>query len=128
MLQHLIDGAIQDAYDLRVVVLIKDVRAWAVSIKRLFRLQHRLVNLYVRHIYTWYRSNMALLRYAESADIPYFRVGYDYFCIHYPESEQELIAALGLSETGNGDHHIAYGNPLNKDQENIFFILYYYFF
>lgn len=112
----------QFAGELKVIFLIKDVRAYTVS--QLERASRKKLSLRYRtaayHFIHWYRSNRAVNDYLVNENISHIRVGYEELCL-YPRQTVETIceflgqpyepSMLALKDSGS---HVIRGNRLRN--------------
>jgi hypothetical protein len=100
---------------LKVIFLIKDVRAYTVSeLERATRKPHRYRDRWAAyHFWRWYRENRAIKDYLVKEDIPYIQIGYEELCLYSTQTVEKLCDFLGtayepsmLSLKDSGSHVI----------------------
>jgi len=134
--------------DLKVVHLIRDVRAWVVSMRnarrrkndftfldllrnhglRAFKeLRHRSAAYYFG---AWLKRNKRLHAAIAETGAPAFEMSYDEFCLDTPASVTRLCAFLGvepvdaMSCPGESQSHSVFGNRMRGDSSKLGAILY----
>lgn len=106
---------------LRVLFLLKDARAWSVSMqKRDTRINTRpKSSLYYQYI--WYKKNKEMLHVLESEGIEYMEVKYKELCMHTEEMVQKMCTFMHLdpqkfSLDNTPESHVAFGNRAKKQE------------
>ncbi len=122
VLKQLLESDLRNEIDLRIIFLIKDVRSWAISKKRVFLKQKRKGNFYLRHILSWYKANRKIKDYLEAKNLKYLQIGYEELCLKQDYINDLICDSLDIKKeklefAKNGKHHIAYGNRMKLKRE-----------
>jgi len=87
---HVLKKLIALKYKLQVIYLIKDVRGFTYSQKRIYKKNPKNVNAIVRmrflrnkyFYYLWYKRNMKIKKFLIQNNIDYFQLGYEELCFN----------------------------------------------
>lgn len=115
----------EPAVKLKVLFLIKDVRAYTISQLDLAKRKERSLryHLSVYHFLQWYKKNKEVQNYLNKEKIPYLKIGYEELCMRTEDIMQKICDFLGkkiepsmflLNESGS---HIIRGNRM-RNQSN----------
>ena len=116
-----------DPDDLLVVHLVKDVRAFATSMKY----RHDLAPWSLAgHFYKWYTANQKISTFLDDENIASVQVTYERLCFHTDAVLSRIFEAAGLvSSEQTGDlsaakAHVGLGNPMRTHDQKAQSIVY----
>ena len=115
--------AAEPGVDITPIHMVRDVRAFCISrVDRAFREnKKRKMRKASFHLRKWYHNNLNTSQYLESADIPFFRLGYEELSLYPDKLVPALSKWLGLSyepgmlKLAPEGCHIVHGNRM-RDQ------------
>ena len=115
--------------DLRIILLLKDVRSFMVSLAKLpdrqgavgFRASLRR-SVLLRAL-QWYRGNRAYLDFFAKHDLSHFQIGYEEFCFRTEDVLAKLCEFIGVEPDERmltpqvSQSHIVHGNRMRLDPD-----------
>lgn len=127
--------ALRDVPDakVKVIYLIRDVRAWTVSIRKRHAQKKKDYPVYRRILgnfstpvfWRWYRVNKRKQRDLRQLGVPWFQLGYEEFCLYPALSLRKISEFLDkpfaddVLSFNNAEHHAVLINPLRNDQQKL---------
>jgi hypothetical protein len=115
-------------FDIQVLHLLKDVRAFTISqIDNSIRKNRSQSKFYPYRLFRdWYAKNKAIQDYMEDQDIPFLQVGYDELSLHPGFIAQRICSFLevpfepSMIDISQSKSHILVGNRMrNKNKQGI---------
>ncbi len=101
--------------DILVLNLIRDVRGYVCSIKRIEKIPEWRLDLLLRQFRIWYRQNLDMDRFLAQSGLEHLRVSYEELCFASAKVSAKIWHALGIpADAAQGMSasisHIAVGN------------------
>lgn len=83
-----------DELDIKVIYLVRDVRAWVSSIRKFTGNNRRLsaARLYIR----WYRNNLKIKKYLSQSSLDVCQIGYEELVLNQHQSMKKLSEFIGV--------------------------------
>lgn len=111
------DGEIR----LKCVFLIRDVRGWVSSIKKVCERVGISSHSYPYYILKWYKNNLRIKKLLINSDIDFIQISYEKICDNQQIATNEIFKFIEpipniTNETDITRSHIAYGNRMKKDK------------
>lgn len=118
----------QGLIELRVIHLLKDVRAWVASTRDLSIKQGRKKS-YLRLFRSWYRKNYGIQKTLQQGNYNSISISYEELCFDTESAISKLITFSGLSPEkfsleNPADTHIAFGNRMKRASQERLRIVY----
>ena len=114
--------------DIKVIYLIRDIRAWVTSFKKFSAGKQKLTS--IRYFLRWYRGNLQFQRYLKQTNTNYFQIGYEELIL-YPDISIRRIADFlkmkctdSIINLRNFNGHNIGGNRMLQDpkkRENLYY-------
>ena len=114
--------------DVKVIYLVRDVRAWVTSNKSFSAGQRNLGS--IRYFLRWYRGNSSIQKYLKQTNTNYFQIGYEELIIYPTKSLRGIADFLEIKYTDyilafqNSKGHNIGGNRMRNDptkRENLYY-------
>lgn len=115
---------LNDEYEIKVILLTKDIRSWVNSYKKKY---NRNI---IRNIFTWYFVNKKIEKFLNKNNIDFVKIGYEEFALHTELILNKIFSWLELSNEENllklhkSQSHIVAGNRMRLNKKNNSKIIY----